>query len=85
MIKVEIGKQYASVRDRLREEIRCGTLEGLELLAQNHVCYCCVRRIEGKMYAVGFFDGEGVTGLFLHKVCYEDAQAVEYREGGMVQ
>ncbi len=85
MAAVEIGKTYISTRDELREEIRTGKLEGLELLAQNHVCYCCVRRIEGSMYVIERARENSVEYYFFDTKCYEEARVLEYRGGMVVQ
>ncbi len=85
MNKLEIGCKYIETRDLLREEIRAGTLEGLELLAVNHACYCCVRRIEGVMYVVERKGENSVECYFFDTKCYEDAKVFEYREGMVVQ
>ncbi|OGY53383.1 MAG: hypothetical protein A2912_02045 [Candidatus Buchananbacteria bacterium RIFCSPLOWO2_01_FULL_40_23b] len=89
MAKVQIGRNYLILRDQLREEIRRGELRGLERIAEDHACFCCARRIEGRMYKV---EREIVQETvqeteryFLHPKCYEDARVLEYREGMVVQ
>ncbi len=85
MITLVIGSKYAECRDSLREGIRLGGIVGLEVIAQNHACYCCVRRIQGSMYVIERTGMNSTEYYFLDRKCYEDARVFEYRDGSVVQ
>ena len=82
--KVIIGSLYEITRSTLREKIRTGQLTGIESITPNHACYFCSKRIQKEMYTIQMELNQNLESFFLDKNCYQNAQALQYKEGYVI-
>lgn len=73
--KIVIGSRYQETKTRLVKEIQASTISILEMIATNHACYFCVRKIDGQMYQLTYPDksneSKAEERFFLDKKCYD--------------
>jgi hypothetical protein len=79
-----VGEKYEDKLLMLKELIRKGFGNILESEAENHACYFCRKRIEGRMVILTLGEKNGFSRYPIDKRCYKIFQLFEEYDGMLV-